>query len=812
MNLHSACGKAAAVAWVVSIPAIAITHASRQAPESVARCSVATLSALKLEATTVRTAQIVAEGPASNGVERRSCRVQATVTTAADSAVNFEVWVPERWNHNVVVTGNAGYSNALSTRDMTLALSRRYAAVGGDTGHQTATPDDLLWGVDHSERIVDWGTRSIHAITGPAKRIAEQVGGNAIARSYFYGCSTGGHQGYAEIQRYPDDFDGVIAGAPGNNRVRLNVAFLWQFLANRRPHDDANPIIQPAKLPLITQAVVNACDGKDGVTDGVVDDPRRCDFDPAVLQCKSDEDSQCLTREQIATLRKMYAGARNPRTGEPIYQGWPKSSEALTLLPTGMPAIGWQQYSGGTEPARTNFWRHWIFNNPKWDWWSFDFDRDVATADEKVGRLIDQTNPDLGGFKASGGKAIVYHGWQDPVTNALDTISYYEQVRSRQGSQQEIDRFFRLFMVPGLGHCSGGTGATTFDFLSALEGWVERGVAPDRVVASKVENGATVRTRPLCPYPQRAVYTGTGSTDEAANFVCRTESPSTVQARPQVALTFDDLPSHGPLPPAMTRVDVAKSILATLREWKAPRVYGFINGKLMEAEPRDADVLTLWTGAGYPLGNHAYSHMDLHTNTADAFQADIAANEPVLGKFMPTGDWHWFRYPYLREGDNPDKKKAVTTYLDQHGYKVAQVTLSFGDYAWNAPYVRCAVKNDTQAIDELKASYLKAAEDSLRVGQEMAQSIFGRDIKHVMLLHIGSFETVMLPNLMELLKAKGFTLIPLDEAESDAAYKTEVAPLTRWDGTLLDQLIRAKGLKSPARGESPFPRLDAICR
>ncbi len=292
----------------------------------------------------------------------------------------------------------------------------------------------------------------------------------------------------------------------------------------------------------------------------------------------------------------------------------------------------------------------------------------------------------------------------------------------------------------------------------------------------------------------------------------RTDSPTSIQTGPQVALTFDDLPSHGPLPPGMTRVDVATRILATLREWKAPSVYGFINGKLLETEPRDADVLKLWTEAGFPLGNHAYSHMDLHTNTAEAFAGDVVANEPVLQKFMPAGNWHWFRYPYLREGDNPDKHKAVATYLDQHGYTIAQVTLSFGDYAWNAPHARCAAKNDTAALEELKASYLKAAEDSLRVGQEMSQSIFGRDIKHVMLLHIGSFETVMLPKLMELLKAKGFTLITLDDAARDAAYKTDVAPLTRWDGTLLEQLIRAKGLKSPARAESPFPRLDAICR
>jgi feruloyl esterase len=217
----------------------------------------------------------------------------------------------------------------------------------------------------------------------------------------------------------------------------------------------------------------------------------------------------------------MYDGARNPRTGEQIYPGWPKSSEALSVSESGSRQSGWQQYWGASEPTRVNFWRYWVFANPSWDWWSFDFDRHLAEADEKVGRLVDQVNPDLGAFKARGGKAIVYQGWQDPVVNAIDTIAYYERVRARQGSQQEVDRFFRLFMVPGMGHCSGGTGATTFDALAALDAWVEKGMAPDRIIASRVVGGATVRTRPLCPYPKKAVHTGNGSTDDAANFVCR---------------------------------------------------------------------------------------------------------------------------------------------------------------------------------------------------------------------------------------------------------------------------------------------------
>ena len=463
------------------------------------------------------------------------CRVEGTATPAPNSIVKFEVWIPEPWNGKIVATGNGGYSNIPTYRDMAHALGQGYAAVGGDTGHQTPTPDDLLWGVGHPERIEDWGSRSIHAIIGPAKRIVETVLRTAPSRAYYYGCSTGGHQGYAELQRYPQDFDGVIAGAPGNNRIRLNAGFLWRFLSNHRPGDNAMPILPAAKLPVITKAVVAACDANDGVTDGIVDDPRSCSFDPASLRCSGDDQPGCLTLEQVTALNKMYAGVSDPRTGGSIYPGWPKSSEALTSSATGQPLSGWHSYWGTTEPTRAAFWRHWVFENPQWDWWSFDAARDIAVADRKVGALIDQVNPDLNAFEARGGKAIVYQGWQDPVTNAFDTIAYDEKVRSHQGSQLEIDRFLRLFLVPGMGHCSGGTGTTNFgnqgapspvvdaehDLLSALDAWVEKGQAPDRLVASRVLDKAVLRTRPLCSYPKKASFTGQGSPDVAASFVCK---------------------------------------------------------------------------------------------------------------------------------------------------------------------------------------------------------------------------------------------------------------------------------------------------
>jgi feruloyl esterase len=519
---------------------IASAAAAQTAP-ALERCTSERYAASVPESVTVREVALVLAGTfkaSSSGPPLANvpgfCRVQASVSTSVDSLVNFEVWIPERWNGKLVVTGNGGYGNVPSYRDMGNALAQGFAAAGGDTGHQTPTPDDLLWGSGHPERILDWGTRSIHAITAPARRIVELAEGASIRRAYFYGCSTGGHQAYAEIQRYPADFDAVVAGAPGNNRVRLNAAFLWQFLATHERGTSA-PILPAAKLPTLTRAVVAACDGLDGVNDGVVDDPRGCRFDPVSLLCKGGDTADCLTAAQVAAAKKIYEGTKNPRTGQQVYPGWLPSSEALTSLPDGRPGSGWQQYWGTSEPTRANFWRSWVFGKPDYDWWTFDFDRDLQAADERVGRLVDQTNPDLAPFKARGGKALVYQGWQDPVVNALDTIGYYEQVRSRQGSQARTDEFFRLFLVPGMGHCSGGTGTTLFgnqggtppvidadhDVLAALDAWVEKGVAPSRIIASRVEDGRTIRTRPLCPYPTKAVYTGQGSVNEAASFTCR---------------------------------------------------------------------------------------------------------------------------------------------------------------------------------------------------------------------------------------------------------------------------------------------------
>ena len=280
----------------------------------------------------------------------------------------------------------------------------------------------------------------------------------------------------------------------------------------------------------------------------------------------------------------------------------------------------------------------------------------------------------------------------------------------------------------------------------------------------------------------------------------------------EVALTFDDLPSHGPLPPGMTRIDVAKSIIATLKAANAPQVYGFINAVKLQQVPEDRAVLEEWRAAGYLLGNHTWSHMSLTDSTAEAFEKEIVANEQALRSLMGKDDWHWFRYPFLWEGETLEKRDAVRAYLKDHGYRVAQVTLDFEDYAWNAPYARCVAKSDQKSIEWLKSSYLDTARQYIELDQKMSQMVFGREVKHVMLLHLGGFQTVMLPQLIDLLKQKGFRLVTLDEAESDPAYQSNPNAALKYGGTLLEQTVEAQHLTYPPVPPKPMTELDAVCR
>jgi peptidoglycan/xylan/chitin deacetylase (PgdA/CDA1 family) len=281
---------------------------------------------------------------------------------------------------------------------------------------------------------------------------------------------------------------------------------------------------------------------------------------------------------------------------------------------------------------------------------------------------------------------------------------------------------------------------------------------------------------------------------------------------PQVALTFDDLPVHGPLPPGMARADVANSIVHALQAARAPASYGFVNAKGIQQEPASAAVLQIWRAAGFPLANHTFSHMDLDANSAESWEQDLVANEQTLKDSMGSEDWHWLRYPYLREGDTPEKYRVIRGFLSGHGYKVAEVTISFDDYAYNAPYTRCLAKNDQPGIEQLKKSYMDGAADSLQQSRAMSNAIFGRDIKQVMLLHIGAFETVMLPHLLDLLKERGFTLITLPEAQSDPAYSVHPDLLAHWDGLFLDMVARERHVTLPNDSNARLSQLDAVCR
>ena len=449
--------------------------------------------------------------------EATFCRVQALAHPVEDSEIRVEVWLPppDQWNGRFLGTGNGGYSGALSTGPMQSALNSGYAVAGSDTGHQGG---DLRFGAGHPEKIIDWGYRAVHVMTETAKLVVRAYYGRFPDYSYFQGCSTGGHQALSEAQRFPADYDGIVAGAPGNNRVRLNVGFLWSWLAL---HADAASDVPPVKLPALNRAVIAACDAIDGIKDGLIADPRRCTFDPQSMLCSGPDDDSCLTAPQVEAVRKIYKGAVNPRTGERLFAGWPRGSESPSQTPVG----GWAAYfAGRPAPARVEFWRLWVFNDPTWEPTSFDFDRDVVYADAKMAAVA-ANDPDLAAFKKRGGRLLMYHGWADPVSPPEDGIRYYESVGRAMGGIEKTADFFRLFLAPGMDHCGGGPGPNMFDALGALDQWVSAGVAPGKIIATHLTEGNIDRTRPLCPYPQVARWKGTGSTDDADSFVCAAETP-----------------------------------------------------------------------------------------------------------------------------------------------------------------------------------------------------------------------------------------------------------------------------------------------
>ena len=436
------------------------------------------------------------------------CRVAATLRPSSDSDIKIEVWMPPgAWNGKFLGVGNGGWAGVISYPGLADAVRRGYAVASTDTGH-TGIAGQASFAMGHPEKLVDFGYRAVREMTVTAKAIVRAFYDQGPRYAYWNGCSTGGKQGLTEAQRFPADYDGIVAGAPANYWTHLMAGLIS---ISRATLTDKASYIPPAKFQVLHRAVLNACDARDGVTDSVLDDPRSCRFDPEVLACKAGEDGpECLTAPQIVAARKIYGPLANPRTGETIFPGLPLGSEP-----------GWVAAAGGPEPFAipASFFKYVVFENPNWDFRTLDFDRDVVRADEAVGAVLNAIDPNVKPFVDRGGKLLLYHGWSDNVITAQNTINYYESVKITLGAR-ETDSAVRLFMAPGMGHCGGGQGPNTADWLTALERWVEKGQAPDAIVASHSTNGVVDRTRPLCRYPQVARYKGSGSTDEAANSVC----------------------------------------------------------------------------------------------------------------------------------------------------------------------------------------------------------------------------------------------------------------------------------------------------
>ena len=469
------------------------------------------------------------------------CIVEALGRPTGDSRIGIEIWLPaETWNGKYLQTGNGGWAGAIHRRPMADAVRRGYAAAATDGGHQTGITDDgeghrsAAFAIGHPEKLIDFGYRALGVTEAAAREVIEAYYGQAAERSYFVGCSGGGREALMVAQRFPEAFDGVLAGNPANDWSHWAAGLVWNRQAQLAGSAGAIPI---EKRALIRGSVLATCDALDGVEDGLISDPPSCVFDPASLACEDADGSHCLTGPQIATLRKIYRGPTNAATGEPIYPGFPpgaESAEGSMLIQPSRPA----DFSYGDS-----YFGQALFEQASWDFRTLDFDKDIALSDRKGSPVVDAINPDLRTFRARGGKLIQYHGWSDPLIPAGGSIAYYEAVASFVNTYPDPGRdapagvgsFYRLFMIPGMGHCHGGDGPTSIvatdtsgpddpkhDLIRALELWVEHGIAPEVFIGSGRDplRPARTMTRPICRYPEIAHYKGTGDTNDAASFEC----------------------------------------------------------------------------------------------------------------------------------------------------------------------------------------------------------------------------------------------------------------------------------------------------
>ncbi|MEO8550072.1 MAG: tannase/feruloyl esterase family alpha/beta hydrolase [Kofleriaceae bacterium] len=415
------------------------------------------------------------------------CRVDGISRPTADSEIRFEVVIPvgSAWNGRYQQIGNGGFAGLVPEDDLASAVALGNAAAGTDDGHASTRAINAEWALGHPEKVIDFGYRAVKETHDAALGIIRAYTGRAPRFHYFTGCSDGGREGLMEAQRYPDDFDGIVAGAPANHATQLLTAMAWNELAL-----DAGPI-SLAKLPAIQHAALAAC----GNADGVIEDPLACHFDPSVLRCTGPETDGCLTEPQLTALAKIYDGPHDPSTGARLSAGLEPGAEAE---PGSWDAwiIGSERGDAAQLRFAQTFFRYMVFGDPQFDLHTLRFDRDIAPARAKLGPLIDSDQTDLHAFAARGGKVLQFHGWNDQVIAPRDSIEYYNAVTARMG---DTSRFYRLFMIPGMLHCEGGRGPRELPTLEAIEAWVESGRVPEQLTA---QPAAGTRVWTLCPYPK----------------------------------------------------------------------------------------------------------------------------------------------------------------------------------------------------------------------------------------------------------------------------------------------------------------------
>jgi len=441
------------------------------------------------------------------------CRIEAFSAPTGDSHIGIEVWLPAagNWNGKFLAAGNPGFIGSLSSAGLAGIMERGYVAGGTDTGHVDA---GFEWAIGHPEKWADWGYRAVHEMVVVTKTMAEKYYGRPIQYSYWNSCHNGGNQGLNEAQRYPDDFDGIVASDPAFWISRLQPGSLYISWVALKDGVGGPGYIPPDKVTLLNKAAMAACDGNDGLEDGLIEDPTRCRFDPADIQCKGEASDSCLTAGQVDTARKIYAGAKF-KDGTPIYSGFEPGSE-----------LNWN-FMIEKEPfsVNLNYFKGMVFEDPDWDWLTFDVDRDTKLGIERTAKYVDGNNPDLSPFKESNGKLIIVSSWNSLALPPRQVAEYYRSVEKAMGGPEKTRDFARLFSIPGAGGCVVGQNFKAFE---ALQEWVEEDKAPEQIIYQHTtagRGGEVYRTRPVCAYPRVSKYKGSGDIDDAANFTCVSPEP-----------------------------------------------------------------------------------------------------------------------------------------------------------------------------------------------------------------------------------------------------------------------------------------------